>query len=132
MKKKQCFVLEIYRFLWNPHNSKSVTSSQELPHNGSCTRKVHIMEVAYFFWILSTTKIKFGQILQYCTVWQTFQTCFLLNAGDWKLIPGPFMILLKQQYSKTQPFFRGHIFNCPLFTFSRKWNTGILTLLVIE
>ena len=28
-------------------------------------------------------------------VWQTFLTCFWLNAGDWKLVPDTFMILLK-------------------------------------
>ena len=27
-----------------------------------------------------------------------------LNAGDWKLIPGPLMILLKLQYNKIWPF----------------------------
>ena len=26
---------------------------------------------------------------------KTFLTCFWLNAGDWKLVPGPFMILMK-------------------------------------
>ena len=35
-----------------------------------------------------------------CAVRQTFLTCFLLNARDWELLPGTFMILLKQQYSK--------------------------------
>ena len=28
-------------------------------------------------------------------MWQTFLTCFGLNAGDWKLVPGSFMGLLK-------------------------------------
>ena len=32
--------------------------------------------------------MKFGH------VWQTFLACFWLSAGDWKLVPGPFMILL--------------------------------------
>ena len=43
-------------FLWNP---KSVTSSNALLHNGSYA-------YAYSFWILSTIKIKFGQILVCC------------------------------------------------------------------
>ena len=33
-------------------------------------------------------------------VWQTFLACIWFTTGDWKLIPGPFMILLKGQYSK--------------------------------
>ena len=52
-----------------------------LVHNGSYT-------YAYFFWILSTIKMKFGQILPCCI---TFVTCFWLIARDWKLIPGPSM-----------------------------------------
>ena len=48
----------MFVFLWNPHISKSVTS-QALLHNGSYT-------YAYFFWILSVIKMKFGQILVCC------------------------------------------------------------------
>ena len=39
-----------------------------------------------------------------CAVWQTFLTCFWLNAGDWKLVPGTFMILLQWQYSEIWSF----------------------------
>ena len=46
-----------------------------------------------FFLILSTIKIKFVQILVWCMA--NILICFWHNAGDWKLVPGPFMILLK-------------------------------------
>ena len=36
---------------------------------------------------------------------QTFLICFWFNVEDWKLVPGPFMILIKQQYSEIWPFF---------------------------
>ena len=55
---------------------------------------------AYFFGILSPVKMKLGQIL----VCQIFITCFWLNAADWKLVPGPFMILLKWQNNELWPF----------------------------
>ena len=44
---------------------------------------------------------------------------FWVSAGDWKLAPGTFIILLK--YGKIQPFFivNIYIFKCPLFTFSK-------------
>ena len=55
-------------------------------------------------------------------------TCFWLNTGDWKLVSGPFMILLKLQYHKiwSFSFFTFTIFEWPLFTFWKKWNIGIL------
>ena len=46
--------------------------------------------------------MKFGQILVCCLI--TFLTYFRLNAKNWKLVPGPFMILLKQHYSEIWPF----------------------------
>ena len=52
-------------------------------HNGNYT-------YAYFFWILSTIKMKFGQIL----VWSMTNISNMFLA-QWKLIPGSFMILLK-------------------------------------
>ena len=30
---------------------------------------------------------------------------FLANAGDWKLVPGSFMFLLKERYSEIRPLF---------------------------
>ena len=32
-------------------------------------------------------------------LYDTFLTCFSFIAGDWKLVPGPFMVLLKWKYS---------------------------------
>ena len=90
-RKKQYFVFEkTSRFLCfcEIHNFKicgviiSITSSE-------------ISIYAYFCWILSTLKKKFGQI---------FLTCFLLQTGNWKLVPGSFMILLKWQYSEIWKF----------------------------
>ena len=46
-------------FLWNSHILKSVTSPEALVHNGSYS-------YVYLFLILSTIKIKFGQILMCC------------------------------------------------------------------
>ena len=46
-------------FLWNSLIPKSLTLSSALLDNGSQT-------YAYFFWILSTIKMKFGQILVCC------------------------------------------------------------------
>ena len=51
--------IEIFLFLWNPQISKFVTSSWALLLNSSYT-------YADFFWVLSSIKMKFGQILLYC------------------------------------------------------------------
>ena len=48
----------MFAFLWNPQISKYLTSSLTLLHNESYT-------FACFFWILSTIKRRFGQILLY-------------------------------------------------------------------
>ena len=48
---------------------------------------------AYIFWNLNTIKMKFGQIIV-CCMTKTFLTYFWFNARDWKLVSGPFMILL--------------------------------------
>ena len=62
-----------------------------------------------------------------------------VNVGYWKLIPGPFMILLKQQYSKIWSIFIVDIYNLHMtFTYlhfqkkkkkkkKKKWNTRIMT-----
>ena len=112
-------------FLWNAENPKSKKSSEALPHNGSYT-------YADFSWILTTIKMKFGQILVCCMT--NIQLSFWLDAGDWKLVPGPFMILLKQQDNKILPFFivDFYHFNCPLFTFSKNetmesWHNCLLS-----
>ena len=51
--------IKIFVFLRNLQISKFVTSSQVFLHNASYT-------YAYFFWILSPVKMKFGQILVCC------------------------------------------------------------------
>ena len=68
-----------------------MTSSKTLLHNGSYT-------YAYLFWILSTVKMKFGQILVCLII--NISNMYWLNAGDWKLVPGPFIILMKEQYNE--------------------------------
>ena len=62
---------------------------------------------AYFFWILSTLKKKFGQILVCCKT--NISNMFL--ALDWKLAPGFIMILLKWQYSEIWQFLIVNIYN---------------------
>ena len=39
---------------------------------------------------MNFVKMKFGRVV----------TSFYFNAGDWKLVSGPFMILLKQQFNE--------------------------------
>ena len=51
--------IQIFVFLWNSQISKYATSSKTLLHNEGYT-------FAYFFWILSTMKMKLGQILACC------------------------------------------------------------------
>ena len=57
--------IKIFVFLWNMQISKFVTSSYALLHNASYS-------YAYFFWILSSMKMKFGQIL----------VCFMTNISN--------------------------------------------------
>ena len=56
--------------------------------------------------------MKFGQIVVYLI------TCFWFSVGDWKLVPGPFMILVKLQYNEICPVLLVDIyhFNSPLIT----------------
>ena len=49
--------------------------------------------------------MKFGQILVYLI---TFLTCFWLNAGDRKLVPGSFMIFMKWQHNEMSQFLVYH------------------------
>ena len=61
--------------------------------------EVTLMLISFESYVIS--KWNLGRY--WCAAWQTFLTWFWLNAGDWKLVPGPVMILLKQQYSKIWP-----------------------------
>ena len=67
--------IKIIMFLRNLRIPKSVTSSQALILNGSYI-------YAYFFWILSIIKMKFGQILVCCRA--NISNVFL--AECWKLV----------------------------------------------
>ena len=82
-----CVVLEISRFLCVCKICKFQNLLRHQRHSESYT-------FVYFFWILSAIKMKFSQILMYLII---FLTCFWLSAGDWKLVPAPFMILMKWQ-----------------------------------
>ena len=61
--------IKMFVLLWNLIISKSMTPSQALLHNASYTH-------AYFFWILSPIKIKFGQILM----------CWMANISNMFLV----------------------------------------------
>ena len=59
---------------------------------------------------------------------------FLLNAGDWKLVPGSFIMLLKWKYSKSLPFLIANIYHfyVPLMHLSKNkiklkknWNLDV-------
>ena len=71
--KKECFVLEISKFLcfYKLHRSQN----QSLLHNESYT-------YAYFFWILGTIKMKFGQILVCCMTNMFLVYCWRLETSS--------------------------------------------------
>ena len=80
--------------------------------------------------------MKLGQILVCCTT--NMSNMFLLNAGDWKLVPAPFMILLKWQYSEIWPFLIVDIYHFKMslvHLFKNKntkhWNLDIIGYWVI-
>ena len=52
---------------------------------------------------------------------ESYVLSFWFNAGDWKLVPDPFMMLLKRQIAKSGhfPYLTFDIFKCSLFTFSK-------------
>ena len=104
LKKKSCFVLEISRFLCFCETCRFQNLWR---HDRYCC----IMQVTFvlIFWILSPLKMKFRQILVCCMT--KFVTCYWLNAGDWKLVPASFMILLKWQYSKFWSFLMADIYH---------------------
>ena len=78
--------------------------------------------------------MKFCQIL--VCLWQTFLTYFCLNAGNWELVPGAFIILLKWRYSKIWPFLIVDIYYfwmslIHLFKKMKHWNLDIICYWVI-
>ena len=86
LKQKCCFLLAISRFLCfceiYRFQSRSVTSSYALLDNGNYT-------YAYFFLILSTIKMKFGQVL----------VCCMTN------ISNMFLVLCQRLETSSRPFY---------------------------
>ena len=82
-------------------------------HNGSYT-------FVYFFWILSTIKMKFGYILVYLIA--NISNMFCLHAGNGKLVPDLFRVLRKWQHSKICQVLGVDVehFHSHLFTLSKK------------
>ena len=129
--KKKCFVLEISRFL-----CFCETRVQNLwCHQKHCW----IMQVTLMLIFFGSQFPSKWYLVKYqCAVWQAFLKYFWLNAGDWKLVPGFFKILLRWQYSKIWPLFNGRhmpfLINCPLFTFFKnikRWNLDVFGYWVI-
>ena len=58
---------------------------------------------------MKVIKMKFGQILMYLKT--NISNMFLAQSGDWKLIPGLFMILMKLQYNKVCQFLVADIYH---------------------
>ena len=118
--------IEIFMFLWNLQTSKFLTSSQVLLHNASYT-------YAYFFWILSPIKIKFGQILVCCMT--NISNMFLAECWRLETSSRLFHDFIKITIQQDLAVFNGwHIpFLIVVYLpLQKKWNTGILAYLVIE
>ena len=80
-------------------------------HNASYT-------FAYFFWILRTIKMKFVQVLVCCR--KNSFSMFLAECWRLETSSGPFYDFIKKTIQQDLAIFNGwHIFNCPLFTFSK-------------
>ena len=70
------------------------------------------------------------------TVKKTFLTRIWLNTRDWKLVPGPFVIFLKWQYSEIWQFLIVNIYDLELplihlFKKIKNWNPDIIGYWVI-
>ena len=116
--------IEIFVFLLNPQTSKSVTSSQALVDNGSYT----------YFWILSTIKMKFGQILVCCTT--NISSMFLAECWRLETSSRLFYDFIKMKYSKIWPFLMVKIYHfwlslIHLFKKTKHWNLDIIDYCVI-
>ena len=104
LKEKLYFVLEISSFLcfykihqnlWRPH------------------RHYYIMQVVFILISFeSSVPSKWNLVKYWFAEWQTFPTCFWLNAGDWKLVPGPVFILVKWQWSEIWSFLIMKMYHC--------------------
>ena len=100
-----------------------------MPHNASYT-------YLFFFWILKVlSKWSLVQILV-CYMTNIFNMFKSLNAGDWKLITGTFMTLLKLQWSENLQFFNIWqiaflIVSYPSFQKIKHWTLDIIGYWVI-
>ena len=114
--------IEMFVFLWNLQISRFVTSSKALLHNASYT-------FAYFFWILRTIKMKFGQTLACCRTnifCMSLAECWRLEASsrlfydfvkmkiqqDLTIFNGwhmPFSVVLYSPYQKNETLESWHI-----------------------
>ena len=90
--------IEIFVFLWNLQISKFVTSSYVLLHNVSYT-------YAYFFWILSPIKMKFGQILVCCMT--NISNIFLTECWRLETSSRIFCDFIKMAIQQDQAIFNG-------------------------
>ena len=111
-----------FSFLWNSQILKSVLPSQTLLNNESNT-------YAYFYWILSTIKMKFGLILAYCM--PNTSNIVLAQCRTLESSSKPFYdFITKKIWIRSIFFFffllTFTIFKYPLLIFSKNWNTGIL------
>ena len=130
MKKKLCIALEISRFLCFCEIHRFQNLWRHLRH-------CYIMEVtlnAYFLWILSTIKMKLGQILLCCM--RNISNMFLAQCWRPETSFRPCIMLLKWQCREIWSFLIVYIyhFKCPLFTFSKKmkrWNLNLIIYWVI-
>ena len=96
-------------------------------HNGSYT-------YAYFFWILSTIKMKFGQILVCCLT--NISNVFLAQCWRLETSSRLFIILLKWHYNEIWPFLIVDIYHfylslIHLFKKLKHWNLDIVGYWVI-
>ena len=87
---------------------------------------------AYFFWILNTIKIKFGQVLVCCMA--NISNKFLAECWRLEASSRLFYDFIKIKIQQDLAFFNGwHMpFLIAFIPSSKKWNTGILAYLVIE
>ena len=98
-----------------------------LLHNASDT-------YAYFFWILSPVKMKFGQILVCCmtNISNMFLgECWLLETSS-RLFYDFIKMAIQQDLAISNGWHIPVLIVLSLFTFSKKWKTGILAYLIIE
>ena len=100
---KIMFVLEISRFSC----FSEIHRFQNLwPHHRHCyIMEVTLTLISFESWVLSNWNL----VKYWYAVCKTFLTSFWLNAGDWKLVQGPFMILLRWQQGDLVIFDSWHL-----------------------